>query len=73
MPNSLGGENYVLYFICPTSYIYFIYYLLGTGEAYILPCFKHVTKYVKWRYSLKVRILYRDGEIAIRIGNSFTS
>jgi hypothetical protein len=73
MPNSLGGENYVLYFICPTSYIYFIYYILGTSEAYILLYFKYVTKYVERRYSLKVRILYGDGEIAIRIGNSFTS
>ena len=73
MPNSLEGENYVLYFIYLTSYIYFIYYILGTSKAYILPYFKHVTKYVKRRYSLKVYILYRDGEIAIRIGNSFTS
>jgi len=73
MPNSLGGENHVLYFICLTSYIYFIYHLLGTSEAYILPCFEHVTKYVKWYYGLKVYILYRDSEIAIRIGDSFTS
>jgi hypothetical protein len=71
MPNSLGGENYVLYFIYSTSYMYFIYYILGISKAYILPYFKHVTKYVKRRYSLKVRILYRDSEIAIRIGNSF--
>ena len=73
MPNSLRGENHVLYFICPTSYIYFIYYILGTSKAYILPYFKYVTKYVKRRYSLKVYILYRDSEIAIRIGNSCTS
>jgi hypothetical protein len=53
--------------------MYFIYYILGTSKAYILLYFKHVTKYVKRRYSLKVRILYKDGEIAIRIGNSFTS
>jgi hypothetical protein len=63
----------VLYFICPTSRIYFIYYILGTSEAYILPYFKYVTKYIKWRYSLKVYILYRDSKIAIRIGDSFTS
>jgi hypothetical protein len=73
MPNSLRGENYMLYFICLTSYIHFIYYILGTSKAYILPYFEHVTKYVKWRYSLKVYILYKDGEIAIRIGNSFTN
>jgi hypothetical protein len=73
MPNSLGGENHVLYFIYSTSYMHFIYYILGTSEAYILPYFEHVTKYIKRRYSLKVHILYRDGEIAIRIGNSFTS
>jgi hypothetical protein len=73
MLNSLGGENHVLYFIYLTSYIYFIYYILGTSEAYILLYFKHITKYVERRYSLKVRILYRDSEIAIRIGNSFTS
>jgi hypothetical protein len=63
----------VLYFICLTSYIYFIYHILGTSKAYILLYFKHVTKYIKRRYSLKVHILYRDSEIAIRIGNSFTS
>ena len=73
MPNSLGGENHVLYFIYPTSYIYFIYYLLGISEAYILLYFKYITKYVKWYYGLKVYILYRDSEIAIRIGDSFTS
>jgi hypothetical protein len=47
MPNSLGGENHVLYFIYSTSYIYFIYYILGTSEAYILLYFKHITKYVE--------------------------
>jgi hypothetical protein len=73
MPNGLGGENHVLHFICPTSHMHFIYHILGTGEAHILPYFEHVTKYVERRYSLKVRILYRDGEIAIRIGNGFTS
>jgi hypothetical protein len=73
MPNSLGGENHVLYFICPTSYIHFIYHILGTSEAYILPYFKYITKYVKRRYSLKVYILYRDSKIAIRISDSFTS
>jgi hypothetical protein len=73
MPNSLEGENYILYFICPTSRIHFIYYILGTSKAYILPYFKHVTKYVKRRYSLKIRILYRNSEIAIRISNNFTS
>ena len=73
IPNSLGGENYILYFIYLTSYIYFIYYLLGTSKAYILPYFKYITKYIKQYYSLKVYILYRDGEITIRIGNSFTS
>jgi hypothetical protein len=61
----------VLYFICLTSYIYFIYYILGISKAHILPYFKHITKYIKRRYSLKVRILYRDSEIAIRIGDSF--
>jgi hypothetical protein len=71
MPNSLGGKNHVLYFICPTSRIYFVYYILGTSEAYILLCFEYVIKYVKRRYSLKVCILYRDGEIAIRIGDGF--
>jgi hypothetical protein len=30
-----------------TSYIYFIYYILGTSEAHILPYFEHVTKYIK--------------------------
>jgi hypothetical protein len=64
MPNSLRGENYILYFI---------YYLLGTSKAYILPYFKHVTKYIKRRYSLKVHILYKDSKITIRIGNSFTN
>jgi hypothetical protein len=72
IPNSLGGENYVLHFICPTSQIHFMYHLLGTSENHILPYFEHVTKYVKRRYSLKVRILYRDGETAIRIGDGFT-
>ena len=61
----------MLYFICPTSRIYFIYHILGTSEAHILPYFKHVTKYVERRYSLKVRILYGDGETAIRISDSF--
>ena len=73
MPNSLRGKNYILYFIYSTSYIHFVYHILGTSKAYILPYFEHVTKYVKWYYSLKVYILYRDSEIAIRIGDSFTS
>jgi hypothetical protein len=53
--------------------MHFVYHLLGTGENHILPYFEYVTKYVKRRYSLKVRILYRDGEIAIRIGNRFAN
>jgi len=73
MPNRLGGENHILYFICLTSQMHFIYYLLGISKTYILPYFKYITKYVKRRYSLKVWILYRDSEIAIRIGDSFTS
>ena len=47
MPNSLEGENHVLYFIYLTSYIYFIYYILGTSKAYILLYFKYITKYIK--------------------------
>ena len=47
MLNRLEGENHVLYFIYSTSYIYFIYYLLGTSKAYILPYFKYITKYIK--------------------------
>ena len=73
MPNGLGGENHVLHFVCPTSRMYFVYHLLGTGEAHILPCFEHVTKYVERRYGLKVRILHGDSETAIRIGDGFTS
>ena len=51
--------------------MHFVYHLLGTSENHILPCFEYVTKYVKRRYGLKVRILYGDGEIAIKMGDGF--
>jgi hypothetical protein len=45
--------------------LYFIYYILKIKEAYILLCFKHVFNYIKRRYSLKVKIFYRNGETII--------
>ena len=71
MPNGLGGENHSLHFTCPTSRIHFVYHVLGTREAQILPPFQHVINYIKRRYGLVIRILHRDGEIAVKFGNSF--
>jgi hypothetical protein len=65
MNNRLNRENYILYFVYPTSRMHFIYYMLKTREAYILLYFKHVLNYIKRRYSFKVRIFYKDGEITI--------
>jgi hypothetical protein len=55
----------MLHFIYLTSYIHFVYYILKIKEAYILLCFKHILNYIKRRYSFKVRIFYKDKEIAI--------
>jgi hypothetical protein len=55
----------MLHFVYLTSRIYFIYHVLKIKEAYILLCFKHMLNYIKRRYSLKVRIFYKDREIAI--------
>jgi hypothetical protein len=59
----------MLYFIYLTSRMHFVYYMLKTKEAHVLLYFKHVLNYIKRRYSLKVRIFYKDGETAIRLGN----
>jgi hypothetical protein len=59
----------MLHFVYPTSYIHFVYYVLKIKEAHVLLYFKHVLNYIKKRYSFKVRIFYKDGEIAIRLGN----
>jgi hypothetical protein len=59
----------MLYFVYPTSYMHFIYHVRGIKEAHVLLYFKHTFNYIKRRYSLKVRIFYKDKEIAIRLGN----
>jgi hypothetical protein len=59
----------MLYFIYLTSYMHFIYYMLKIKEAYVLLCFKHILNYIKRRYSLKMRIFYKDKEIIIRLRN----
>jgi hypothetical protein len=59
----------MLYFVYPTSRIHFVYYILGIKEAYILLYFKYMLNYIKRRYSLKMRIFYKDKEIAIRLKN----
>jgi hypothetical protein len=61
----------MLHFICPTSRIHFIYHLLGTRKQHLLPCFKHVLKYVKRRYGLKVQIFYKDSETTIQYFDEF--
>ena len=53
--------------------MHFIYYLLEIKEAYILLYFKYILNYIKRRYSLKVRIFYKDSEIVVRLGNDFTA
>jgi ABC-type uncharacterized transport system involved in gliding motility auxiliary subunit len=50
----------MLYFIYPTSRIHFVYYMLKI---------KHMLNYIKRRYSLKVKIFYKDKETIIRLGN----
>jgi hypothetical protein len=55
----------MLYFVCLTSRMHLVYHVLRIKEAYILLCFKHMLNYIKRRYSFKVRIFYKDGEIAI--------
>jgi hypothetical protein len=69
MNNSLSGENHMLHFVYPTSYIHLVYYVLRIKEAHVLLCFKYMLNYIKRRYGLKVRIFYKDGEIAIRLGS----
>jgi hypothetical protein len=61
----------MLYFIYPIARMHFVYHLLKTKEAYILLYFEHVLNYIKRRYSLKVKIFYKDGETIIRLGNDF--
>jgi hypothetical protein len=63
----------MLHFVCLTARMHFVYHLLGTKEAYILLYFEHVLNYIERRYGLKVRIFYKDGETAIRLGNDFTA
>jgi hypothetical protein len=55
----------MLYFIYPTFYMHFIYYMLKIKEAYILLYFKHMLNYIKRRYCFKVRIFYKDKEISL--------
>jgi hypothetical protein len=59
----------MLHFIYLTSCIHFVYHLLKIKEAHAFLYFKHMLNYIKRRYSLKVRIFYKDKEIAIRLGN----
>jgi hypothetical protein len=59
----------MLYFIYFTSYIHFIYYILKIKEVYILLYFKYMLNYIKRRYSFKVKIFYKNKEIAIRLRN----
>jgi hypothetical protein len=53
----------MLYFIYPTSYMHFIYYILGIKEAYVFLYFKRMLNYIKRRYSLKVRIFYKNEKL----------
>jgi hypothetical protein len=57
----------MLHFIYSTSRIHFIYYMLKIKEAHVLPCFKHILNYIKRRYSLKVRIFYKDKETIYQV------
>jgi hypothetical protein len=45
--------------------MHFIYYILKIKEAYILLHFKYILNYIKRNYSFKVKIFYKNGEIAI--------
>jgi hypothetical protein len=71
MDNGIGGENYMLHFVCFTSRMHFVYYLLGTRKQYLLPCFEHVINYVERRYGLKVRIFHGDGELTVQYFDKF--
>jgi hypothetical protein len=71
MENGIGGENYTLHFVCPTSRMHFTYHLYSKGETHILPAFQHVVNYIERRYGLKVRILHGDGETAVQFGKQF--
>jgi hypothetical protein len=59
----------MFHFVYPTSRIHFIYHVLGIKEAHVLLYFKHILNYIKRRYSFKVRIFYKNREIAIRLRN----
>jgi hypothetical protein len=59
----------MLYFIYLTSRIHFVYHVLRIKKAHVLLCFKYMLNYIKRRYSLKVKIFYKDKEIIIRLGN----
>jgi hypothetical protein len=45
--------------------MHFIYYMLIIKEAYILLYFKYMLNYIKRRYNFKVKIFYKNKEIAI--------
>jgi hypothetical protein len=51
--------------------MHFIYYILKIKEAYLLLYFKYIFNYIKRRYSLKVKIFYKNKEIIIRLKNKF--
>jgi hypothetical protein len=55
----------MLHFVYLTSRMHFVYHVLGIKEAHVLLYFKHILNYIKRRYSLKVRIFYKNGETII--------
>jgi hypothetical protein len=51
--------------------MHFVYHLLSIGKQHLLPCFKHVLKYVKRRYGLKVWIFYKDSKLTVQYFDDF--
>jgi hypothetical protein len=45
--------------------MHYIYYILKIKEAYLLLYFKYIFNYIKRRYSLKVKIFYKNKETII--------
>jgi hypothetical protein len=71
MDNGLSGKNHILHFVCPISWMHFVYHLLSIRKQHLLPCFEHILKYIERCYRLKVWIFYKDGELIVQYFNDF--
>jgi hypothetical protein len=55
----------MLYFIYFINRMHFIYHLLRIKKQYLFLYFEYVINYIERRYSLKVKIFYKDKELIV--------